>query len=289
MEILPVNFSKILITGKLNPSMPYIVLRELAFELGIIASLDKLRDDVKYWVKIFKKLTKLTPFTIVNYEQDQETIMNIVNPTCSWETDSLKKAFEHMIYFCFTLDSKDFFEDVGIQTSEKMYNYNACMLYSICRENNVFTPLDSSYEDLKILVQEIKRSALSTQVEEINRSIDEQDNHSSPLVEFESEPISPISPRSPEPFIEKEFHLFSETENLKSEANLLTDLNYVLKLVEPINDNQAILVGSLLFSKDFSNYQNPLREFRRCKINLPTSPLDFKIKFVEKINPLFSD
>lgn len=286
MEMLPVNFSKILITGNLNPSMPYIVLRELAFELEIIASLEKLRDDVKYWVKIFKKLTKLNPFTIVNYEQDKDKIINIVNPTTSWDLHSLKNAFEHMIYFALNpiLDNLEI-NNVGIQTKEKIKNYNACMLYSICRANNIFTPLDSSYEDLKTLAE---------QAEEMNRSInDEEDQHSSSLVEspliFDVESISPIIPRSLDSIIEKEFHLFSETEPLKSEANLLTDLNYVLKLVEPINDNQAIILGSLLFSKDFSNYINPLREFRRCKINLPTSPHDFKIKLVEKINPFFSD
>jgi hypothetical protein len=297
MEILPVNFSKILITGKLNPSMPYIVLRELAFELGIIVSVDKLREDVKYWAKIFKKLTKLEPFTIVNYQQDKETIVNIVNPTCSWDLDSLKKALEHMIFFCFTLANKDFqeIEYVGIQSYENICSYNSCMLYSICRENNIFTPLDSSYDDLKILVEEFYKIKNSEQEEDLFSISEKSKTYESSILEQDMSSVdlqldlSPILPNSPKQVIQNYFDLYSETENLKSEANLLSDLNYVYKFVEPVNDIQAIVIGSLLFSKDFSKFQNPLREFKRWKLNLETSQNELLLKLVEKINPLFND
>jgi hypothetical protein len=304
MEILPVNFSKILITGKLNPSMPYIVLRELAFELGIIVSVDRLREDIKYWSKIFKMLIKLKPFTIVNYQQDQETLVNIVNPLCSWDVDSLKKALEHMIFFFFSfnLASKQVhkIEYAGIQSYEKICSYNACMLYSICRENNIFTPVDSSYEDLKILVEQFYKSV---QEEDLS-SINEKSNTSEISEDSKQDmgiPINLVSSEinidltiddlrnSPKQVTKNYFDLYSETENLKSEANLLSDLNYVYNYVEPVNHIQAIVIGSLLFSKDFSKFQNPLCEFKRWKLNMEISHNEKLLKLVEKINPLFND
>lgn len=85
------------------------------------------------------------------------------------------------------------------------------------------------------------------------------------------------------------FDIYKHLEALKNESNLLSDINYLYKITEPTNNLQAIIIGSILYQKDFSKYIDPLREFRRYKSQLPTSPQDFQMWNIENVNPHYSD
>lgn len=301
MDFFPVNFSKIVITGSLHPSMPYIVLKELAFEMGLVVSVERLKKDVKYWAKIFKKLTKLEAKSITSFESDRDTIISIVNPLENdWTDKNLLEAFRHMIYYVF-LDSitENDLEKIGPPTNENPVTSNGCNMYSYCKKNGISVPLDASYQDMKILIEhfeEYKKKCLLDAETLTSVSIQEEviSQQESPKPELDtiSEDKSPcLNLQSPIPSPRKQsnFHIFAEIENLKSEANLLSDIQYLYQIVEPQNNLQAIIIGALTLSKDFSKYVDPLREFRRWKINLPMSFHDIQLKPVEKINPYYTD
>lgn len=151
----PIQFSKIYITGPLTPSMPYIVLKELALERSFIVNIENMKDPF-YYIRVFKKILKIQPPIISNLDDkfDYKRAMDIVNPFYEWDVDILKKAFSFLNYFqniykeekTYSLYS---FTPCGLQTPEIPYKINACIYYGICRYKNIQLSLDISYEELK--------------------------------------------------------------------------------------------------------------------------------------------
>ena len=135
----PTKISKIYITGPLTPSMPYIVLKELALEQGIIVSLEKMKDPL-YYIKIFKKIAKFDPPTIrdLNNPEDFENSIYYVNPMCEWkDVDLLRRALMFLNFFRNAYEEEKIennnsllynFNDTGLQTPDSIYNSNACIM-----------------------------------------------------------------------------------------------------------------------------------------------------------------
>lgn len=306
MEFLPSYFSKILITGNLNPSIPYIVLKELAFEMGLLVSVERLENDVKYWAKIFKKLTKLEPQKITDYEKDHDLLIQMINPLESkWENENLKNAYIFLNLFIEFLKGNQndqtfnfSFMKAELQSNKNPCSFNACILYALCKSKNIIIPLNASYQDMESLMIQYDQQKQSEEIDTITvGSIDFHSEASpelfSPLA-ISQEYNSPVA-NSPVKCIEGRledkglFQIYTEIENLESESSLFTDINYVLDLVEPKNNIQAVILGSLLFNKDFTKYIEPLREFRRHKMNLGVSVSDVKMNHIEKMNPMINE
>lgn len=155
----PIQISKIFITGPLSPSMPYIVLSELALECSIIVTVEELQDPVVYG-KTFKKIAKFNaPFVNNLYEPEQILkIKKYINPLCNWNLEKLSHAFTFINYFrnIFREDksfpgTQEFL--IGLQTPENEYSINACVLYGAAKFKQIQPiPLDITYQDLKYMV-----------------------------------------------------------------------------------------------------------------------------------------
>jgi hypothetical protein len=355
MSFSPIYFSKLMITGPLNPSMPYQVLKELASEMDILVSTERLNTDVKYWAKIFKKLTKLKPVFIENLhsQPSRDNIIRIVNPfERNWDPNYLNAAFLFLTVYQNSLACDPSFSfspnhfPLGLQTTQKPISLNSCMLYSMCKNRNLTVALTATCEEMAALIeiydeQLEDRSSLQSgeQGEHGEREVhgeregstvkmpqldvnSDHESFSTQIPDPDADPdadadpdlepnmilstlvvgdvgdmifVSPIRKRCPDsdPSPIKSamlpYHIYQEIEKIESEANLFQDINYLMRLVEPLDNNQAVVLGAMLYNKDFSKFQDPLREFRRFKIKLPTSHCDVQMKFVEEINPNFND
>ncbi len=277
----PIYFSKTYITGEVHPSMPHIVLKEIAFENDIILSLERVKNDVKYWAKMFKKIVNIKPRIIEDIKFDRFKIISIVNPfELNWTDESLERSLEHLIE-----DHQDLVEDyltqtalaVGLQTNENPKSFNECKLYSICQKKKIQVPLDASIEDMYFLLKREKERETEREKErETEREIErekereierEEKNRGKTLDDSETR---------------ENFNIFSEITNLQNEADLLSDIEYLRKMFQPKNNVQAIIIGALVFNKDFSKYSNPLDEFYFTSRSKKPIPFHFR-------NPNFTD
>jgi hypothetical protein len=154
-----IEFSKILITGPVHPSMPFIVLKELAFECGIIASLDKLKNNPLYYAKIFKKVAKLSPKLIedLSRPRDFEKACLMVNPLEDWNQDReglwsclmFLGSFVGLYKEDGSMNRKIYsFQKFGLQNRFYRYSYNACILFTIAKQQKINIELDISYNEL---------------------------------------------------------------------------------------------------------------------------------------------
>ena len=150
-------FSKLFITGPPSPTMPYIVLSELALEARFLVELDRMSDPF-YYVKVFKKILKIEPVYIhdLNNKDNFSEVVHIINPLVrdKWSVDTLRNALQFITYFIYAYrKEKDFslflFTPTGLQTPENQCNINACIYYGIARFKKLHIPLDITYEELK--------------------------------------------------------------------------------------------------------------------------------------------
>jgi hypothetical protein len=314
MNLFPIQFSKLNITGPLHPSMPYIVLKELAFELGLIVSVERLKTDIRYWAKIFKKLAEFEPLKIENLNHpdpvDKHKLMQIINPTESnWETENLRKCFSFLIFVSEWIQNKLPIEDeeyilskeCGLQSNQNIYSLNACVLYAICQLKQINVGLESTTEEMKTMIDIFYSPSKTIIGDEFSRSGSFRfslEEELSPIQKFHEDAeeaeinitVTPVSEESESAVAEGPYQIYDEIENLQSISLLMTDMNYCLKYMEPVNSNQAIVLGSLLFQKDFSKYNHPLREFRRFKSDIPTFASEELIMTeAKKRNPYYDD
>lgn len=259
--------SKILITGPLHPSMPYIVLSELALELGLLVSIDRLKNDIQYYAKIFKKLSKLRPKLVSDLSIDKEFIKKYINPLVEWDLLSLDIAFRFLNLFrrpLVKIDDLEIDKDttIGLQTPEIRISLNACILYALCKYHHLYVDIDCTLEDMKSLLLMNKQNV--------------NPKHSEEIVIDDEIPSKP-------------FCMYDSIEKIEQEASLFGDKDYVIRLVEPKSHLQAIIVGALVHQMDYSKYIDPLREFNRHKHDLKTSKVDVEMQYVEWINPNYCD
>jgi hypothetical protein len=152
----PFLLSKIFITGPLIPTMPYIVLRELALECGVIVSLERMKNDPLYYAKVYAKIAKFKPPLLTDIGIQKDICVHFVNPMVEWDEISLKKAtnFLHGFYHLYQLDNqKDLkymlYSTITLATPDYVYQLNSCILYAFCRFHKIQIPLESSYDEIQ--------------------------------------------------------------------------------------------------------------------------------------------
>ena len=263
--------SKILITGPLHPSMPYIVLLELALEMGILVCIDRLKNDIQYYAKIFKKLSKLRPKMVTDLNTDKHLIQNFVNPLISWDLESLNIAYKFLILFKQPLNKIEELEinsktEIGLQTTHSRLSLNACVLYALCKYHHIYVDIETSMDDMKSMLMVHHSSKTLIIVEDLEEE----------RKEYVVEHTNPFS-------------MYDSIENIESEANLFQDKQYILDLVQPKTHLQAIVLGALTLTNDYTKYVDPLREFNRHKFNIPTCKSDLQAIYIESKNPSYFD
>lgn len=279
----PIQSSKIYITGPLVPSMPYIVLKELALECNMIVNLEYMKEPY-YYIKVFKKISKINPPIIDNLNDPLQfnQAVDIVNPLQEWEVDSLRVALCFLNFFQNAYKenkSYSFYSYIpfGLQTPTMPYRINACIFYAICRFKNIHVSLDITYEELK---QKVLDSYLSpvlkvTSVEILDSDEQNIETNSEHLT-IESYLSSQNDIPSPKendiilsidltkcPIQDKKFNFFDNFNTIENIGELFEDLNYVRQQYSPLNDEQAIVAAAIVHHRDLSKSAHPLRDYDR--------------------------
>ena len=280
------SLTKFCITGSLNPGMPYIVLRELALECGVIVSINRIKDEPLYYAKLYAKLAKFKPVLISDLSFVDSTHKDIsihfVNPLEDWDIQVLKNAISFLYSFYNVYQGitdehkKSLSYPTGLQTSDEPYSLNACILYGMCRYYQITLPLDISYEDLKNKVL-CNTNLMLTSLDYYDE-MDKEEQKKEKDYEAEEE-------KSEDEEDEKErFHHYEE---LKIVGDLFQDVGYLQNNFYPITQTQSIVCGALVYFTDLTFYKNPLEEFKQ--IRLGKRAKDKKWREYQKKNPNLLD
>jgi hypothetical protein len=299
--------SKFLITGPLNPAMPYIVLKELALECGVIVSLKRIKEEPLYYAKLYAKLAKFKPALLSNLSfadsSHKDISIHFVNPLVDWDINQLKNAISFLYSFYNIYESisndhkKTLSHPIGLQTSDAPYNINACILYGICRYYQVNLPLDITYEELKNKVL-CNTNLLITHLTLLDyRMEEEQEDQYEKGSESEQEDKGKQGKQGKQEDKGKQGeqgdkinHLkyqFQKYDEIKVVGDLFQDVGYLQNNFYPLTDTQSIVCGAVVYLTDLSFYEDPLIEFSNLRKGKQTK--NKKWKKYQKRNPNLLD
>lgn len=135
--------SRINITLEISSNTPKIVLDEIADSLSI-----KESNVNRLILKIDKCKNKIKK----DYETDIPSLRIIARyVNCfhkSWKRSDLIKAFQFLSSFEENNNFNNSNFTYGSQTPDNIYSLNACVLYRLCKQNNIYTNLQTSIEDM---------------------------------------------------------------------------------------------------------------------------------------------
>lgn len=148
---MKLKLTRTLITGKITRNTPWCVMIEMCDAHGIKVDNDYI-DNPKYIDKIIEVLNETDdlPEIEMPYGRDDfPYIARFVNHECKWPEEKLKEAFSFLLSVK-GKDKKELLSECkfGKQTPDCTYRLNKCVLYYICKENNIETTFDMSYKAL---------------------------------------------------------------------------------------------------------------------------------------------
>lgn len=88
-------------------------------------------------------------------------IAKFINPSVSWNTSSLLKAFSHIVSYLTPFNVETICEKkeedyiIGLQTPIHPYAYSACILYSICLKHKINVSFETSIDMMALAVKYI--------------------------------------------------------------------------------------------------------------------------------------
>ena len=265
------------ITGEINSNTPKIVLNEIANTLSIrnehninrlilkinkSYNKNKIREDYENHIPSLRIVA-----SYVNYLHK------------SWKRSDLIKAFNFLCSFenNNNFNNKDF--TYGQQTPDNIENLNACVLYRLCKNNSIYTNLETTMEEM---ANNLKLYfSISSNENNIKTKIYD-------YLRFDCTFSDLIN-------ISNIIDLNSKIENKKHEniLNLKNKYNYkdyekcseeILRNddenINPKNEIEAIVMAALYFKIDIRICEDPLYEYKLLS-TFPYFPHDKRIK--EKI------
>lgn len=316
-DALPI--SKIFITGPLSPKMPYIVLRELALECSYLVNVNELENPIIY-ANVFKKLAKMNPPTITNLNLYQTTqihsIQKYINPLSDWEPSILLQAYTHLNYFrnsyrepkVIPLPRLQDNLQIGLQTKDKIYSINACILYGVSVYLGIDSiPLDISYEDLRLKVLNhhyYSRPFYSTVeiLSDNENDIDIEITSNTDTLES-MDTVVPLDEENKKVDIDeivfkievditeqnKNFDFFQSINTIQGIADYFhEDMDYLRKYFQPLNNEQAIVCAAYNDNKDLSQYKCPIIEYNLYKFKNQGCE-DLSMRLIANKNAFYDD
>lgn len=144
--------SRLSITGPVDVSTPVIVIKEIADAHSIKYDETQLYNLI-YFVKIINtiNITKVKSIKKPYIMKDYKIIARFVNADVNWRKSSLIKAFDFLMSFTNIKKLKEYYVDFKceLQTPDNTKVLNACILYGICKINNIKTNTQSTMEEME--------------------------------------------------------------------------------------------------------------------------------------------
>lgn len=291
------KLSRLSITGPISMHTPACVLFEIADAHGItceqnLSNSDSIRSLVN---EINEKPVKRIIFDSATNSTHLQLVARFVNSHHnSWTRRTLKPAFDFLMQFN-EIDSRliskipDKFE-VGSQTSDCIFSINACILYGICRTNNIVTNSSTTIKQMAYAVKLLKSSAESVKRRAKQfTEIASQSQMISMLISDEKEiedAEDVISVKSQIDFNSIPSETLS-TDILFSDFRYYTTMKYLQRDAVPRSPHDCSALLALTDNFDISRAINPFSELKefRAKPRNTYIPEDPWMKYWFLINP----
>lgn len=279
-------------TGKLNENTPRCVVLEIlqAHSICIYKSIDTISEHIKEIERIENYRTD--SFDEPLKSTDLRKLATFVNFNCSsWTKTSLVKAYTHMCNF----DRKNIAGIIfGQKTNEQIYNYNACMMYVLCKEYSIDTYWNMTQEQMIVSLKKLSlslsslRSQLETYVLQMDKSI-----IINVLNKFKTSSLSENivndaeqKPMDFPPLIELDLI------NISQSYTKISASNYALQFVTPKCHSDAVILAALVYSVNLSDVKNPYLEYfalRESGSKMLYTPVDSEFREIYTTNISFFD
>jgi hypothetical protein len=292
------QLSRVSLIGGIDINTPICVLEEIADTCYIkFKNLNLFNNRNKLINKINKKKSDKIFCREGNKEENSKEyddssyrlIAKYVNPHCKdWSKKALLKAFNFLQQFDFeSFRITDF--KYGWQTNENPESLNACLLYKICKENNIHLNFDTTIDEiatnvrllLKLKIPSINISVKQTLFNNLRFFCNDSDLINTLYKDMKyilsNIPIIPIDKKDGKDGkdTKDEKREKINTNDLFQKANIFSHED--LSEIEPKNDLEAIVLAALKYKIDIRDCYNPLQEYKFLS-NDPYFPQDEYLK-----------
>lgn len=232
-----------------------------------------------------------SPYGKIEYRN----IARFVNPHCKWKIQDLRKAFEFLWQQTeagVKLPSSDF--SIGLQTPENLYTYNACVLYKICQHYSLRTYFQTTIELMGKMVNHLRLSSQLGNSYLINLIAEKSPTmSSSSLINILSEDSELLN--SVDDWLQSESRGSSVKVSpkipldsldllcLQEAHSLFNSTKNIYPRLDPLTNNEALILGALQYQIDLTDFSCPWVEFRRLREKLPFQ--DEKCQRIFEKNP----
>lgn len=280
------------IVGGIDHNTPLVVLIEICKASSI-----KI-DEVS---KMIKKIYRYKGVFITrNFENNMEDLrliasyVNIDHP--QWKRAPLLKAYNFLSSFSDINYCKNFrfnkIRNIGPQTLFSPKSLNACVLYKLCKVNNLFIDLHTTIEEmndkLKLFYQISSNFRMLTDIKTTIFNSLKFDMDNSKLVNILSMIHYPLVNNIEQEEQEKEqYNEFYSIPNYNL-LSVTTDDILSEDRREPRNHIEAVIMAALYYKLDISNCSNPKIEYELLKIT-PYFPHDENLKNRLKLSSIHED
>lgn len=284
--------TRLSITGLVDVNTPQIVLKEIADAHNITYNKDDLIQGTNIakfvnHINIQKAIIVKKPYKI----NELSCIAHFINKNIQWSKGELEMAFEYLMSFSnySKLLAPPINFTIGLQTPKDIYTLNSCVLYAICKANNITTNFNSSIEEMANYVKLIsthKNGNIQTKCiidRELCKTIYDLIRSDQMKTESLINIVSSLNPN-----IIPNILKISSSDNSITKFNVsYTELARICDIVKrernrnnnkynkPTTHTEAIVMAALDFKIDISETINPLAEYKALTIK-PYFPYDRK-------------
>ena len=262
MSVIELN--RINIIGAVDMDTPKIVIDEIARSHGMTPQ------------QVIEPTEHLTLSVRIPYKKGHlRAIARYVNPSCVWNQRSLMKSFEFIQLFnasqCVIPKTVP---QMGSQTPEHPYSYNACMLYKLHKVWGIKTYHNTTFDELalavrlylsdknKLVERVIQVAQASNKIQLISMLVNEKRSMSIEILNNVDSMSKPCDDTD-------EVSLASIENIIQTYSN-----EKLLKRITPTSTSEAVVLSALNYQLDLTFAQNPLDEYHNMITNKPYIPSD---------------
>lgn len=270
MEEIILN--RLQITGVLDETTPYCVVKEVLEAHNLSSNkIDEKNLSFSILQNEINKLNSYRPITLMGSLEDNiRYLATFVNPNCkTWTKRSLLKAYEHLINF--PKENPAILINISYcqKDRDNIEGYNACMLYSLCKNYGIDTNWKMNCISMTHLLQKLSidttklRMNLAPLLESLTRTqlVNIYGLLEKNITRKQILSLLPESSVSDNKTQEKKAMLHLDQDKLIQCHKNFTDINYLLISMNPKNHYEAIILSGLVYRLNISESKFPLQEY----------------------------
>lgn len=280
-----IPLSRLEITGRIDDSTPYCVLAEIADAHGVSYDPSGFRNP--NYIRDLIHHIENTDIVLVGppYElRHLQYIVRFVNNRCEWRRPILNDAFTFLQQYrgnYYALPTSQNF-GFGLQTPLNTHNFNACVLYKLCRHYGIYVIRDTSIEQMATAIRLLLHPAATLRNLLTERS-----------VQAEKSLLINMLIRTPN-FSDINISALTMDEGPHSNDSISYDIldttqrhlrepGRAWKRIVPENNNEAVVLAAINYKMDLTSVASPIHEYQLLA-NSPYIPSDERLRIILQRN-----